>query len=118
VAAPHQLSRFATLFLTNLLVTGCGVTTEVGRVIAPPRGFVATDFCADLMTRAYPQASFEVTDRQSKETSITTVTTTIAAHRTDVTADADMSDAVAVECRFDHNVLVGFRWTKGPFGQE
>jgi hypothetical protein len=34
--------------------------------------------------------------------------------RTDLASDQPLAQNLAVECRFDENILTGFRWTAGP----
>jgi hypothetical protein len=86
------------------LGTGCGITPSVG----------LAERCADIMQRAYPSATIEITKRDASATSLTTIVASVEGTRTDVTPDGPLVRDLAVECSFDENVLTGFRWTRGP----
>jgi hypothetical protein len=70
--------------------------------------------CADFMRRAYPNAAIEITRSDASATSLTTIMARVDGVRTDMGEDALLPRDLAVECRFDQNVLTGFRWTAGP----
>ena len=97
---------FCVLALTIFccLCTGCGTTRNVG----------LAERCADIMQRAFPSASIEITKRDASATSLTTIIAAVEGTRTDVAPDGPLASDLAVECRFDANVLTGFRWTRGP----
>ena len=86
------------------LVAGCGITPDVG----------LAERCADIMRRADPNATIEITKREASATSLTTITATVEGVRTDVAPGGSSPLNLAVECRFDENILTGFRWTAGP----
>ena len=70
--------------------------------------------CADIMRRAYPSAAIDITKTEAAATSLTTIVATAEGVRTDVPPGAPPPQNLAVECRFDENILTGFRWTAGP----
>ena len=72
------------------------------------------DRCADLMVLAYPGADIDITKREAAATSLTTIVAHIEGDRTNLPSNALIARHLAVECKFDNNVLTGFRWTKGP----
>jgi hypothetical protein len=92
---------------TAALLSGCGIR-EVG----------VADRCTDLMEEAFPGGKFKVTKAEAAPDpaapSITGVVARVEATRTDVPAGDALAHDVAVECRFEGNVLIQFRWTKGP----
>ena len=85
-------------------VAGCGLPHDVG----------LAERCADIMRRADPAATIEITKSAASATSLTTVTAQVEGVRTDLPADSPAPRNLAVECRFDENVLTDFRWTAGP----
>lgn len=86
------------------LTAGCGIPHDVG----------AAERCADIMRRAMPGAAIDITKSGASADSLTTITARVDAVRTDLPADAPSPRELAVECRFDENVLTQFRWTAGP----
>jgi hypothetical protein len=72
------------------------------------------DRCADVMRRAYPSATIEITKSEAAATTLTTIVARVEGLRVDMPPDAPLPRDLAVECRFDENVLTGFRWTAGP----
>ena len=86
------------------LCTGCVITPNVG----------LAERCADIMRRAYPSATIDITKRDASATSLTTIVASVEGTRTDVAPDGPLVRDLAVECSFDENVLTGFRWTRGP----
>ncbi len=95
----------AAAFLAALcsLAAGCGIPT-IG----------LADRCADVMRRAYPSATIEITKSEAAATTLTTIIARVEGSRTDKPPDGPLLRDLAVECRFDENVLTGFRWTAGP----
>lgn len=83
-----------------------------GCTLAPQGGM--TDRCARLMHEAYPGAEIRITGQEAAATGITAIVAKVEGERTDLPAGSLLPRKVAVECRFDHDVLTGFRWTKGP----
>ena len=86
------------------LAAGCSIPHETG----------LAERCADVMRRAYPSATIEITKSEAAATSLTTIVARVDGLRTDLPPDAPLPRDLAVECRFDENVLTGFRWTAGP----
>jgi hypothetical protein len=66
------------------------------------------------MRRAYPSAVVDTTKSEASATSLTTIVAKVEGVRTDLPADSPLPHDLAVECRFDENILTGFRWTAGP----
>jgi hypothetical protein len=86
------------------IAAGCGIPRDVG----------LAERCADLMRRAYPSAAIDITKSEASATSLTTIVAKAEGVRTDVPPSAALPQDLAVECRFDENILTGFRWTAGP----
>jgi hypothetical protein len=86
------------------LAAGCSIPHDTG--LAERR--------ADVMRRAYPSATIEITKSEATATTLTTIITRVEGSRTDMPPDGPLPRDLAVECRFDENVLTGFRWTAGP----
>ncbi len=72
------------------------------------------DRCADTMRRAYPGADIEITTREAAATGINTITAKVEGVRRDMPPDGPLPRDLAVECRYDSDILTGFRWTAGP----
>jgi hypothetical protein len=85
-------------------VAGCSLPHDVG----------LAERCADLMRRADPAATMEITKSGASATSLTTVVAQVEGVRTGLPAASPAPRTLAVECRFDENVLTDFRWTAGP----
>jgi hypothetical protein len=83
---------------------GCGIKPDVG----------LAERCADIMRLAYPSATIDITSREASATGLTTITAAVEGVRTDLPPDAAVARNLAVECRFDENILTAFRWTAGP----
>ncbi len=66
------------------------------------------------MRRAYPSATLEITKSDASATGLTTIVARVEAVRSDLSEGAALRRDLAVECRFDENILTGFRWTAGP----
>ena len=86
------------------VAAACGIPHDVG----------LTERCADIMRRAYPSAAIDITKTDATATSLTTIVANAEGVRTDVPPGAPVRQDLAVECRFDENILTGFRWTAGP----
>jgi hypothetical protein len=78
-----------------------------------PEGGMA-DRCADLMKSAYPGADIDITKREAAATSLTTIVAHVEGDRTNLPPNTTLARHPAVECKFDNDVLTGFRWTAGP----
>ncbi len=89
----------------------CSVTAACGGI---PRDVGLGERCADIMRRAYPSAAIDITKAEATATSLTTIVANVEGVRTDVPAGAPVPQDLAVECRFDENIMTGFRWTAGP----
>ena len=94
----------AVLGLTCCLAAGCGGVRDIG----------LAERCADIMQRAFPSASIEVGKSDASATGLTTIVAHVEGTRTDMPAGGPLTRDLAVECRFDDNILTGFRWTVGP----
>jgi hypothetical protein len=86
------------------VAAACGIPHDVG----------LAERCADIMRRAYPSAAIDITKTDAKATSMTTIVANAEGVRTEVPPGAPAPHDLAVECRFDENILTGFRWTAGP----
>jgi hypothetical protein len=83
---------------------GCGIQRNVG----------TAERCADIMQRAFPGAAIDITKTEASAISLTTIVAKAEGIRTDLPPDAALARDLAVECRFDDNILTEFRWTAGP----
>ena len=70
--------------------------------------------CADLMQRADPGADIDITGSGAAATSITAILAHAEGVRRDLPPNAPVARHLAVECRFEGDILTGFKWTKGP----
>ncbi len=90
-----------------LAVAGCGL-----------REASLGDRCADAMKEAFPGSGIKVTNthvtQDSAGASLTAMIARVEGVRPDVSAGSTLAHDVAVECRFEENVLTSFRWTAGP----
>ncbi len=73
-----------------------------------------SDRCADIMQRAYPNADIDITKREAAATGINTIIANVSGVRKDMPPDGPLPRDLAVECRFDGNILTGFKWIAGP----
>jgi hypothetical protein len=92
----------------------CAGLCSVAAACAIPRDVGVAERCADIMRRAYPNASIDITKTAATVTSLTTIVANAEGVRTDLPPGAPVRQDLAVECRFDENILIGFRWTAGP----
>jgi hypothetical protein len=86
------------------LAAGCGIPHDVG----------LAERCAEFMQRAYPSARIEITKSEASATSLSAIVARVEGVRSDMPPDGPLPRDLAVECRFDENILTGFRWTAGP----
>jgi hypothetical protein len=86
------------------LAAGCSIPHDTG----------LAERCADVMRRSYPSATIEITKSEATATTLTTLIARVEGSRPDMPPDGPLPRDLAVECRFDENVLTGFRWTAGP----
>lgn len=75
---------------------GCGFHRDVG----------ASDRCADIVAAALP-GSVEITDRSAAVQEGVSVAAVQA-------KSSGIPGTVSAQCRFERDVLAGFRWTAGP----
>jgi hypothetical protein len=92
------------LGLVCCLGSSCGITRDVG----------LAGRCADIMQRAFPSATIEISKSEASATSLTTIIARVDGVRSDLPPGGPLARDLAVECQFDNNVLTGFRWTAGP----
>ncbi len=71
--------------------------------------------CADLMIDAYPDGDIDITHKSIVQNALALQTVTIQGARSDVPPTAAVAHDVVVECKFDHDVLTDFHWSKPPF---
>ena len=100
----HPGSAATVLCPVCCLGAGCGVTRDVG----------LAGRCADIMQRAFPSATIEISKSEASATSLTTIVARVEGIRSDMPTEGPLTRDLAVECQFDNNVLTGFRWTAGP----
>ena len=92
----------------------CAALCAVAAACVIPRNVGVAERCADVMRRAYPSAAIDITKTETTVTSLTTIVASAEGVRTDAPPGAPVPHDLAVECRFDENILTGFRWTAGP----
>ncbi len=85
----------------------------VGGCHLAPTGGMA-ERCADLMRQADPGADIDITKSDAAAASITTIVAHVEGVRTDLPPHGPLPRHLAVECRFNGDILTGFHWTKGP----
>jgi hypothetical protein len=95
-------------------VAVCAVLCFAGAACGVSRNIGLAERCADIMRSAYPNAAIDIAKTQASATSLTTIVAQAEGVRTDLPPDAPLGRDLAVECRFDNNILTGFRWTAGP----
>src|SRR5215469_9929636 len=101
-------SAIAVLCLSALALAGCGLQLREESLL---------DRCAELMQAAFPGGDIKTTKKEvANETtpSIAALVVVVEGERRKVPADGVPLREVAAECRFENNILTGFRWTKGP----
>jgi hypothetical protein len=95
-------------------LAGCGTIQSLGGKAVDVIGHPGLGRrCADMMREAFPGADIRVT-RQQASAEMADATAQVEGEREDVPAGGPLPRKLAVECRFDHDVLTGFRWTAGP----
>ena len=85
-------------------LAGCSIPHSIG----------LAERCADIMQRAYPTTGIDITKSEASATSLTTIVAKVEGLGVDIPPDSPLPRDLAVECRFDENILTGFRWTAGP----
>ena len=91
-----------------IAVSACHLASQ----LAPQRGMA--ERCADLMMSAYPGAEIDITKSTAAAISLTAIVAHVEGERTNIPPNAAIARHLAVECRFDNNILTSFRWTAGP----
>jgi len=125
--APMPLIRcrfapIAALLFGVVTLAACERMSTIGFDTQSAFGSVGlADRCVDIVRRAFPNGGLDIANRRVKvEGGVSIVA--IAAVRRDVAAKGPYARDIAAECRFENNILMGFRWTSGPirptgFGQ-
>ncbi len=96
----------------SLVAVAVLVAAGAGCSLAPSGGMA--ERCARIMKEAYPGGDIAITNSEASVTSLTTIVAHVEGVRGDLPAGAKLPRHLAVECRFDHSILIGFRWTAGP----
>ena len=77
-----------------------------------------SDRCGQAMREAFPGGKIKVTKAEviadPAGASVTSMIAKIGGQRQNVAEGDVVARDVAVECRFEDNILTGFRWTTGP----
>ena len=115
---PLILSRFYRFLPAAgavLALAGCsGGLSQLGFDAKAAVGSVSfIDRCSDFMHRAYPDEGITITATHMT-TDAQSATVTVNGTRSGVPATSAYVRDVAVECRFQTGILIGFRWTAGP----
>jgi hypothetical protein len=101
------LSIAALLALAALALGGCGL-----------REASLSDRCGEMMRDAFPSGKIKVTKADvagdPAGASVTSMVAAVSGVRRNVAEGDVLARDVAVECRFEDNILTGFRWTAGP----
>jgi len=110
MAAPlsRRIAAALALVLAVPALAGCGVRLREASL---------SDRCGRLMQEAFPGGDVTVTTQEA----VTPPTAGLAAAvvvvhgvRRNVAPGGVLQRELAVECRFDEGILIGFRWTQGP----
>jgi len=95
------------LGLVASVLAGCGL-----------REASLSDRCGELMQDAFPGGRIKVTKAAAAPdpagASVGSMVATVSGVRRNVAEGDVLARDVAVECRFEDNILTGFRWTAGP----
>jgi len=100
----RQGAAASLLIALSALAASCGIPHSVG----------LAERCAEIMKSAYPNAAIDITKSEALATSLTTIVARVEGSRSDSPPEAPSRRDLAVECRFDENVLTEFHWTAGP----
>ena len=107
---PRRALRLAVPLLAALLA-GCSTIKNV-------REQSLLDRCADLMQEAFPGGDIQITKKEQNTgaptQSIATVVVDVEGERRKLPEGSPLLREIAVECRFNDEILTGFRWTQGP----
>ncbi len=95
------------LGLAAAVLAGCGL-----------REASLSDRCGELMQDAFPGGRIKVTKAEVTPdpagTSVSSMVAAVSGVRKNVAEGNVLARDVAVECRFEDDILTGFRWTAGP----
>lgn len=90
-----------------VLLAGCGL-----------REASLSDRCGEMMQDAFPGGKIKVTKAEVAAdpagASVTSMIAKVGGERQNVEEGNVLPRDVAVECRFEDNILTAFRWTTGP----
>jgi hypothetical protein len=97
----------ALLGLAAVVLAGCGL-----------REASLSDRCSELMQDAFPGGEIKVTKAEVTAdpagASVSSMVAVVSGVRKNVPEGNVLARDVAVECRFEDDILTGFRWTAGP----
>ena len=95
------------LGLAALVLAGCGLQEAS-----------LSDRCGEMMQDAFPGGGIKVTKVEVTPdpagASVGSMVAAVGGVRKNVAEGNVLARDVAVECRFEDNILTGFRWTAGP----
>jgi hypothetical protein len=97
------------------LICLCPVLAALGACSLFAGKSTPTEQCTGLMADAFPDDDIEITRKTVVHSSLTAQTVSIQGTRSDVPPTAALARDIAVECKFDHDVLTDFHWSKPPF---
>jgi len=97
----------------RLALAAAGLGVIVAACHLTPEGGMA-ERCADVMKAAYPGADIDITKSEAAAASLTMMVAHVAGDRTNLPSPSPIARHLAVECKFDNDILTGFRWTAGP----
>ena len=90
-----------------VVLAGCGL-----------REASLSDRCGEMMQDAFPGGRIKVTKAEVTPdpagASVGSMVAAVSGVRRNVAEGDVLARDVAVECRFEDNILTGFRWTAGP----
>jgi nitrous oxide reductase accessory protein NosL len=98
-----------------LLLAGCGTSNKPPLPAELGGQSPSATQCLDLFRHVIPDAEIEVTGAKVVNDTPTRTTVSIDGTRGEVAPSPIVARDIAVECKFDHDVLVDFHWTKPPF---
>jgi hypothetical protein len=107
--------RFQPLVLLFALGLGGCMTVrgELPSVLTNPGK--PPEHCLDLMLESFARDDIDITHQDVANLSTTTTVVTIEATRNNVVPSPAIARDIAVECKFEHDILIDFHWTKPPF---
>lgn len=111
----NRLEALLPAVAAALLLAGCGLSNKVSPPAEIGGQSPSAAQCLDLFQHAIPDAEIDVTGAKIVNDSPTRTTVSIGGTRSDVAPSAAVARDIAVECKFEHDVLMDFHWTKPPF---